>query len=263
METWLLLHAPTWLLGLIIVTLCVGISLGGVVLVRRSVELSELEEHHDVAGFILAVVGVVYAVLLAFVVVIAWQQFEDARTDVDREATVLTAMYRNADMLQSIGPDARPAIRRYVQLLVDREWDQMAKVHEQDPEADRALHAVWQAFRALEPRTKSDEAFYDEAVSSLDDATELRRERIATSGRELPQAMWGVLLIGAIISVGFTYFFGVSSFAAQALMVAALAALVGLVLALIMTLDLPFTGSVGVGPDAMSDALHEFTLISS
>jgi hypothetical protein len=36
-----------------------------------------------------------------------------------------------------------------------------------------------------------------------------------------------------------------------------------LVLALIMALDLPFTGSVGVGPDAMRDALHEFTLISA
>ncbi|WP_270038893.1 hypothetical protein [Solirubrobacter ginsenosidimutans] len=48
------MHFPTWLLGLVIVGVCVGISLGGVVLVRRSVKLSDLEEHHDVAGFILA-----------------------------------------------------------------------------------------------------------------------------------------------------------------------------------------------------------------
>jgi hypothetical protein len=262
-ETWLLLRFPTWLLGLVIVGLCVGISLGGVVLVRRSVKLSDLEEHHDVAGFILAVVGVVYAVLLAFVVVIAWQQFDDARKDADHEATVLTAMYRNADALAGVGPDARPAIRDYVRLVADREWDKMATFHRQDLATDRALGAVWTAFRAIEPRTKSDEGFYDQAVSSLNDATELRRERIATSGRELPTAMWGMLIIGGIISIGFTYFFGVASFAAQALMVGALAALVGLVLALILTLDLPFTGSVGVGPDAMHDALREFLLISA
>jgi hypothetical protein len=262
METWLLLHIPTWLLGLGIVTLCVGVSLGGLILVRRSVTLSDLEEHHDVAGFILAVVGVVYAVLLAFVVVIAWQQFEDARDDVDREATVATAIYRDAGVLTDIGPDARPAIRRYVQLVVDREWERMARVHLEDVATDRALHDVWLAFRALEPRTKSDEAFYDEAISSLHDASELRRQRIATSGRELPAALWGVLIIGGIISVGFTYFFGVRSFAAQALMVSALAALIGLVIALILSLDLPFTGSVGVGPDAMRGALTEFTLLS-
>jgi hypothetical protein len=197
------------------------------------------------------------------VVVIAWQQFDDARKDADHEATVLTALYRNADALKSVGPDARPAVRDYVRLVADREWDEMATSHRQDLATDRALDAMWHAFRAIEPRAKSDESFYDQAVSGLNDATELRRERIATSGRELPPAMWGMLLIGGIIAIGFTYFFGVSRFAAQALMVAALAALVGLVLALILTLDLPFTGSVGVGPAAMRDALHEFTLISS
>ena len=70
--------------------------------------------------------------------------------------------------------------------------------------------------------------------------------------------MWAVLIVGGIISVAFTYFFGVRSFAAQALMVASLAALVGLVLALILSLDLPFTGGVGIGPDRMRDAIAEF-----
>jgi hypothetical protein len=259
METWLLLNIPTLLLGIGIVTVCVGIALGGLVLIRRSVELSDLEAHHEVAGFILAVVGVVYAVLLAFVVVIAWQQFEDSRDYTDREATLVVALYRDADVLRDLGPDVRPAIRNYVRLVVDDEWQMMARDHRQSLATDRALRDVWTGYRGLEPRTKSDEGFYDEAINTLHEATELRRQRIAASGRELPISLWGVLIVGGIISVGFTYFFGVKSFAAQALMVGALAALVGLVLALILTLDLPFSGSVGVGPDAMRDALEEFT----
>jgi hypothetical protein len=62
-----------------------------------------------------------------------------------------------------------------------------------------------------------------------------------------------VLIAGAAISVGFTYFFGVKNFLAQALMVGALAAITGLVVFLVLTLDLPYTGDVGVAPAAMKE----------
>jgi hypothetical protein len=67
-----------------------------------------------------------------------------------------------------------------------------------------------------------------------------------------------VLIVGAVISVAFTYFFGVRSLAAQALMVSALAALIGLVLAAILALDLPFSGGISVSPGSMRDTIVEF-----
>src|SRR3954454_14841380 len=99
METWLLQNVPTALLGLAIVAIAIALSLGGLVLVRRSVKLSTLEEHHEVAGFILAVVGVVYAVLLAFVAVSTWEQFESARSATDREAALVEGVYRTSGAL--------------------------------------------------------------------------------------------------------------------------------------------------------------------
>jgi hypothetical protein len=257
-ETWLLQHVPSAVILAVSIVVCVAISLGGLLLVRRSVELSQLEEHHDVAGFILAVVGVVYAVLLAFVVIVVWEQADSARTGADREATVLLAIYRDASAISNLDPDVRPAIRRYAGQVVDSEWEEMAKHHRESRTADQALNAIWIDFRAIEPRTHAEEAFYDDAVSSLHDVSELRRTRIADSGAELVGVLWAVLIIGGIITVGFTYFFGVRSFAAQALMVSAFAALVGLVLAVIVSLDLPFTGDVAVSPTAMSNAITEF-----
>ena len=96
MEAWLLYNVPTALLCLAIVVTAVALSLGGLVLVRRSVTLSTLESHHEVAGFILAVVGVVYAVLLAFVVIVTWEQFEEARADADREAALVEGLHRTS-----------------------------------------------------------------------------------------------------------------------------------------------------------------------
>ena len=100
--------------------------------------------------------------------------------------------------------------------------------------------------------------FYEKGVDTLHDATELRQTRILNSGAKLPTPLWIALIAGGVISIGFTYFFGVANFPAQALMVSALASIVGLVLFLILSLDLPFTGDVGVGPASMRDVLQEF-----
>ena len=126
-QTWLLLNVPSVLLIGGIVAFCVALSLGGLVLVRRNVEPSALEAHHDVAGFILAVVGVVYAVLLAFIVIIVYEQFDTAQAEADREATIVLALYRDAAALGNLGPDTRPLIRRYAEHVVDDEWPTMAE----------------------------------------------------------------------------------------------------------------------------------------
>jgi Protein of unknown function (DUF4239) len=257
-QTWLLLNVPPGLLLAGIVAACVGLGLGGLVIVRRNVELRQLEAHQDVAGFILAVVGVVYAVLLAFVVIIVWEQFDATRAEADREATLVLALYRDAVALDDLSPDVRRPIRRYAELVVEEEWPLMAEMHRESRRAEDALNDVWTAFRAMQPRTRSDSAFYDAAVRGLHEISEIRRARVADSGSGLLPAMWAVLIVGGVISVAFTYFFGVRSFAAQALMVSALAALIGLVLALILSLDLPFTGGVAVGPDRMQDVIEEF-----
>jgi hypothetical protein len=258
MESWLLTNVSTAVLGLAIVVLATALSLGGLILVRRSVELRTLESHHDVAGFILAVVGVVYAVLLAFVVVVTWQQFEDARTAADQEAEVAGGLYRSSAALSTGGAQVRVALRAYARSVVEQEWPAMAAHHRESPQTDVALNRVWAALQAARPRGARQAEFYRHAVTHLLNLGELRRSRVLSSGNRLPIPIWIVLIAGAAISVGFTYFFGVKNFLAQALMVGALAAVIGLVLFLIVSLDLPFTGEVGVRPTAMKDALEEF-----
>src|SRR5436305_1854749 len=74
----------------------------------------------------------------------------------------------------------------------------------------------------------------------------------------LPEQLWWVLMAGGVITIGFTYFFGVRSLGAQILMVAALAGMISLTLFLILSLDLPFSGDLAVPPTAMTHAVAEF-----
>ena len=59
----------TAVFGTVVVFLAVTLSIAGLVLVRRLTPLSVRQEHNEVAGFIYAVVGIAYAVLMAFLVI--------------------------------------------------------------------------------------------------------------------------------------------------------------------------------------------------
>ncbi len=74
------------LLVIISVAVAVALSLGGLALFHRVVNKDHLREGHDVAGFVYAVVGVIYAVLLAFVVIVVWEQFRNADDIAENEA---------------------------------------------------------------------------------------------------------------------------------------------------------------------------------
>jgi hypothetical protein len=67
-----------------------------------------------------------------------------------------------------------------------------------------------------------------------------------------------VLVTGAIITVGFTYLFGLDDTTTHTLMVALLALIIGLVLFTIGSLEYPFRGVVQVGPDSFELVLKRF-----
>src|SRR5262249_13254425 len=124
---------------------------------------------------------------------------------------------------------------------------------------NRSLKAVWHAVSRLQPPTGAANAeFLRQAVTDVSSATEARSKRLEDSSSELPTPLWAVLLVGGLLTVGFTYFFGLSSFAGQAAMVGTLAAIIGLSLFVILALDLPFTGDVATRPTAMVRELDEF-----
>ncbi|HWF72796.1 MAG TPA: DUF4239 domain-containing protein [Solirubrobacteraceae bacterium] len=254
----LLENVPTVWLGLGIVLIAVSLALLGLILVRRSVELSQLKASHEVAGFLIAIVGVIYAVLLGFVVVIVWEQFGTTDSGVSAEAVAVGNLYRDAVALGNQGRPLRAATRNYANSVVTVEWVSMADHQRESPQTDIALNGMWRAVKDLRARNATQGDFLTNAITDVSTVSTQRRMRIEASGSEIPSTLWLVLIVGALICVAFTYFFGVDSFAAHALMVSALAAIISLSLLVILTLNLPFTGGVALGPDAMHSAIAEF-----
>ena len=258
MQRYLLVQVPSLLLAVLFVAVVVGASLLAMSLVRRSTELESLESHKEVAGFIIAVVGALYAVLLGFVVVSVWEDFEAADNIAQREADLLVSLYRDADVFPAERDDLRTSIRGYAQSVIDQEWPAMAEDQRESPATDSALADVFAFYRSVEPQAAASEIFLDNAVERMDDVTEARRARLAASSAELPLPMWNVLIVGCVITLGFALFFPVRNLRAQGLMVGSLAAIIALMLFLVASMDLPFSGDLSVKPEAMRAAMSEF-----
>jgi len=257
----LLINVPTGLLGLMIVAGFVLFSIVGLLIIRSLVPAKKFKIHNDVAGSIFATLGVIYAVVLAFMVIVTWQNFDAADRNVAREANYLADLYRDSTPLPAGFRDQlKSDLKEYVEAIVNQEWKIQYR-GERSQEVQDAQEKIWVLYSGYTPRTETEKIFFSESVKKLNEACEMRRQRLLDATSGIHSALYFVLLAGGMITILFTLFFGTENFGPQILMTSMLAALIGLTLFTIMAMDYPFTGSVSIPPDKFRIVLH--TLLNS
>jgi hypothetical protein len=227
-------------------------------IVRRLVRLDTLSINNEVAGFKFATVGVLYAVLLAFAVILVWEHFSGAEANVTREAGAAATIYRLIEGLE--GESARTlraSLTAYLETAIKEEWPAMEKGRE-SAAVTKALDSVYAAALSYRPTDPRGVALVQAILLQLDQVTEARRARLLKAAGIVPGIVWAVLCTGAVITIGFTFFFGTRNVRAQSLMTGGLALLVTSALLIVVAIDHPFSGSVKVGPEALVDVLQDF-----
>jgi hypothetical protein len=245
-------------MGVLIIGLSVASSVLGLIITHRFFPHSVRHVNNEVAGFFIAVLGVVYAVLLAFVVIVVWEDFTSARSASEVEAADLISLYRLSRAFpEPAATNIRTGVSRYVHTVIDDEWPKLAH-GEVSPNAGAAMDDLWTIVSTFEPRTTREEAVYAEGLQRLDDVSDHRQLRVFESRNVLPPLMWVLLIGGGIITVAFTYFLAAPSIRAQLIMTGLYTALIAFALFLIVAIDQPFAGDLGVTPEAFGYALGTF-----
>lgn len=246
---------PLWLSGFIVVVIPTALAMAGPVIVRRYVKLDRLRTNNEVAGFKFATIGVIYAVLLAFAIIVVWEKFNEADNDVAKEAGAAVTIYRLSDGIAN-GATLRQATGAYLKAAVEKDFPAM--------ERGGASHAVTEALSALYATAlklhagTDDRVIFAEIMRQLDQITEARRARLVAATGTVAPVVWMVLLGGAVLTVGFTFFFGAANLRAQTFMAGALALLIFFGLLTVISIDHPFAGAVKVTPEALSLVIDEF-----
>ena len=258
MIAWLETLPPFWagvvvIGGFVVSTLVMGYLVGA---------LTPLEirtAHNDRAGFILAVSGVIYAVLLAFVAIGVWQRFQEAQARNFREAGSISAVYRGSESFRT-STTLRANLRAYVRSVIEDEWPLMHRGG-RSQRSEALSEALDRDVRRLPVTSAQAQNVQAEMLSAMDAALMDRETRLTFDLRGINGTLWVVLIAGGYLTVAFTYLFGFDRRIMQQLMIGGLSLMIGLMLFLIVAMDYPYRGSITVQPEAFRSLLDSFNAV--
>ena len=248
--------APLWVEILLVLIIPTAIAMLGPALIRRFIPLEHLSFNNEIAGFKFATVGVTYAVLLAFSIVVVWEKASDAESTVEREAGAAATIYR---LSNGLGEPRRTALRtamsRYLSSTIKDEWSTMEHGHANRPTWE-ALGDLYTAMIA--PGVADDASIKTKIFNQLTVITQARRARIIAADGIVPGPVWAIVFICAFMVIGFTFFFGTKNLRAQTIMTGLLAFLIFSELVIVIALERPFSGGIKEAPTPLVHVLNDF-----
>jgi hypothetical protein len=229
--------------------------------VRRLWPHPTLEKSNELVGFTYAIFGLIYGVLLAYTIVVAWERFAETERLVMREATVLSELWRDS---QTFPPEVRTSIHldlaSYAESVVENEWPTMAERGTGDARTIAIYERLWSRSYQIEPQNRNQIAFFNQFLLRMNELSGIRRLRILYSRMEVQYILWVVLLLGSIMTVGYTLLLSGKHAWIQTAITGCIMLMVLLGLYVILSLQYPFTGDVSVKPEAFRELLHSFQL---
>ena len=244
--------------GLLTILASVATALAGLMLAQRLIPLSVRQTHNATTGTIYAALYVMFGVSVGFSLFLVWQQlFNTARQVAQNEAASVEQLYRLA---QRFPEPERDRVQEqavcYARGVVEEEWSSMRRgVTSQ--RVGTLLEELRHAVQEFEPHTAAQDALYNAALAELDELEENRQYRLLAVREGIPYILWVVLVVGGVLTISFTYLFGMDSVWLHAVAVAGLSVLISLILYVIGALDYPFNSGVRVQPTAFEQVLGE------
>jgi hypothetical protein len=248
---------PIWAVGL---SLAIAAVIGTIVLelvVRRFVSAEFRRQHNDIAAAIFSIIGVTYAVLLAFVAMLAWEGFNKAKAASYSEAALILDVFQATAGL----PDPARAnliddLTRYTKAVVAIEWPAQAEGHVARA-GDRYLDDMHRLAVNIRPSSEGDANLHAMLLQSITRLRDARQDRLLAAETTIPGIVWFVLIVGGTITIIFGLFLGAPSVRMHLSMCSLLAVSGVLVLVLIIALSNPFRGDFRVSTAPFDYALSQ------
>lgn len=239
-----------WTIGFLVVVGGTSLSVLGMLAVRKYFHVTILESHHEVAGYLLSVIGTLYAVLLGLIVVDVQGKYSQAQIMAETEANAAADLFL---LSQALSPEVRDKIAggvsEYVDVVLNEEWGNNVPRTSFTRGSAMPLRQIWQTVSSYEPVTNRQQACYSTMLTTLGQLADARRFRVVSTRGGISPVLWLVLIAGGVATVLFTYFFGVSNVFAHSMMTALVALCLSLNVMLVVLFSNPYKGDLKIQPD--------------
>ena len=223
--------------------------------VRKWVALHLLTSHHEVAFPIFLQIGVIYAVLLAFIFSMVLNQLADAYVAGRVETTnVLTLGELAPGFPNDIRQMIDESLIEYLKVVINQEWPKMAQ-RQEEPQVSQILASLQKIYLNFNPQTRREEVIYANSLEHLAQLRANRRVRIFTATEPKMGNPLILLTILGFIVIGISYFFGMHRLWAQMILTGSLIFTITSILMIIFMLGNPYGGKFGIKPKVFQNSL--------
>ena len=203
---------------------------------------------NDIVGYVLSCFCVFYGLLLGLIAVTAYQNVADAGENVTREAAALSALYEDVSRYpEPHRQNLRWLLRDYTRYVIKYAWPLQQRGIIPEEGTIRAA-AFYDQLLDFQPQTPAEQILHAEVLRQLNQFLEARQMRLFSVKASLPDSMWYVMILGAILNIAICWLFDMR-FITQLLLGGILAAYLGTMMHLIFDMNQPFRGDVSISAE--------------
>jgi Protein of unknown function (DUF4239) len=250
----------TYAAFILIVVLSGAAAIGLSYAVHRRVHIDTRRRHQDVGTTVFLQLGVLFAVLLAFVFSEAYSEYGEAQQAIDLECGALHA----ASMIESTlpAPEAHAMLGlegAYLRDVVQSDWREMRRHQRGSRKAVLTLIELMQTAARLPVADAADGPVKAQLLELLSTAHAEREVRLYQAQNGLPTILWIVLIGFSLTLMVLVAFSSIERYVWLTLFVATFAIGVSAILALVGLLNYPFQGALALTPDDFVARLADVT----
>ena len=250
---------PLWASTTLVLAVCVAVGVGGHLLAGR-IFGKNTQQETELALALMGVIAAFIGIMLAFSAVQVWEDYGAADKAVASEAASAAQLYRDLAIYGDESLPARRALTTYVHTAVEDEWPSMAKTGDPSPKTAAALVQLFQEIATIDPTSGRQTVIYAEAFKKLNEVVEHRRARLLGAHSELPALFWLVALAGSGIILAYTFIYPATR--TNLMLIAGLAASLGLIFVFILDVEHPFSGRVSVSSEELRGLIPLFEALN-
>lgn len=238
----------------------IAFAIAGTLIIRKIFGHEHLSRHNEIGGFIYAVIGVIYAVLLAFVVIEVWDDFQEAQAYVDNEAKVVSNIYILSSNFESeTTTNLQDNVLKYLESVIKEDWLLMQSNTNINDFHKMPSDIFFDEFeillQSISLENEIQKYWYDKLLAEFTELNSARNFRFYSTRLAVPSFIWLVIIFGGLLTVFYAMLFSSENLWAQLLMISILSVSLAIVIHLIYALDHPFRGIITVSPESFEMVL--------
>ncbi|GAB2660867.1 bestrophin-like domain [Nocardia goodfellowii] len=218
----------------------------------------------DASGtMVVELINTLFLAVAAFVVVICWQQYDNAHNHTVAESKALIDVYWAAhDMPEPEHDRVQSLVREYTEQVIGEEWAVMNEERALSDSTQRTFDALRDTVTAMPAQDPDSADLQEKALAGLDAVAQARHDRALDANLSMPGFLYTALWFTAILLLCSAVLSGVMVTKRSLAMTALLGLVVGAAIVAIYGLDRPFSGANIVSKDAFEIALSRYQRIS-